>query len=110
MGDRFVQACGLNRDWPDARGVFHNSDKTLLIWLNDEDQLRIISSQDGPDININTVFTQLSTVCSKIEEHAKFAHSPLLGYITSRPSTLGTALRITVHIQLTNLVEYKKEI
>jgi arginine kinase len=44
-GDRFLEACGLNRDWPHGRGIFHNVDKTFLVWVNEEDQLRIISMQ-----------------------------------------------------------------
>lgn len=44
-GDRFLEAVGLNRDWPNGRGIFHNDDKTFLIWVNEEDQLRIISMQ-----------------------------------------------------------------
>ena len=42
-GDRFLEACGLNREWPEGRGIFHNNDKTFLVWINEEDQLRIIS-------------------------------------------------------------------
>ena len=42
-GDRFLDACGLNRDWPQNRGIFHNDAKTFLTWVNEEDQLRIIS-------------------------------------------------------------------
>ena len=42
-GDRFLEACGLNREWPDGRGIFHNNSKTFLVWVNEEDQLRIIS-------------------------------------------------------------------
>jgi len=26
-GDRFLQACGLNNDWPNGRGIFHNTAK-----------------------------------------------------------------------------------
>lgn len=44
-GDRFLEACGLNRDWPNGRGIFHNNDKTFLVWVNEEDELRIISMQ-----------------------------------------------------------------
>jgi arginine kinase len=44
-GDRFLEACNLNRDWPSGRGIFHNDDKTFLVWVNEEDQLRIISMQ-----------------------------------------------------------------
>ena len=42
-GDRFLESCGLNRDWPSGRGIFHNKDKMFLVWVNEEDQLRIIS-------------------------------------------------------------------
>jgi len=36
-GDRFLQSSGLNRDWPSGRGIFHNDDKTFLVWVNEED-------------------------------------------------------------------------
>jgi len=36
-GDRFLEACGLNRDWPEGRGIFHNEEKTFLVWVNEED-------------------------------------------------------------------------
>jgi hypothetical protein len=36
-GDRFLEAVGLNRDWPDARGIFHNNEKSFLVWVNEED-------------------------------------------------------------------------
>merc|ERR1711990_691565 len=42
-GDKYLQSCGLEREWPDARGIFHNDAKTFLVWVNEEDQLRIIS-------------------------------------------------------------------
>ena len=57
-GDRFLEACSLNRDWPEGRGIFHNDAKTFLVWVNEEDQLRIISMQPGADIG--AVFTRLS--------------------------------------------------
>lgn len=97
-GDRFLDACGLNRDWPDGRGIFHNDAKTFLVWINEEDQLRIISMQKGADIL--AVFTRLSTAAAEIEKVAKFAHDDHLGYITSCPTNLGTALRASVHIKL----------
>ena len=44
-GNRFQEAANLNRDWPSGRGIFHNDAKTFLIWVNEEDHLRIISMQ-----------------------------------------------------------------
>ncbi len=100
-GDRYLEACGLNRDWPEARGIFHNNEKTFLVWVNEEDQLRIISMQQGADIG--AVFTRLSKACAHIEKVAKFSHDEHLGYITSCPTNLGTALRASVHIHLPHL-------
>ena len=36
-GDRFLESSGLNRNWPDGRGIFHNKERTFLIWVNEED-------------------------------------------------------------------------
>ena len=100
-GDRFLDACGLNRNWPEGRGIFHNNEKTFLVWVNEEDQLRIISMQPGADIG--AVFTRLAKAAAHIETVAKFSHDEHLGYITSCPTNLGTALRASVHIALPKL-------
>jgi len=67
------------REWPEARGIFYNDAKTFLVWVNEEDQLRIISMQPGS--NISQVFERLSIAASKIEEKVKFAKDDHLGYI-----------------------------
>lgn len=46
-GDKNLIASGMERDWPEGRGIFHNDAKTFLTWVNEEDQLRIISMQQG---------------------------------------------------------------
>jgi arginine kinase len=101
QGDRFLEACGLNRNWPSGRGIFHNAEKTFLVWVNEEDQLRIISMQNGADIF--GVFDRLSRAAAHIETVCKFAHDDHLGYITSCPTNLGTAMRASVHIKLPKL-------
>ena len=100
-GDRFLESAGLNRDWPHGRGIFHNNEKTFLVWINEEDELRIISMQKGGDIK--EVFTRLTLAISKIEEKITFAYNEHLGYITSCPTNLGTAMRASVHIKLPKL-------
>ena len=104
-GDRFLEACGLNRDWPNGRGIFHNADKTFLVWVNEEDQLRIISMQKGA--NLRQVFERLSRGAAAIEKVVKFAHDEHLGYITSCPTNLGTAMRASVHVRLPELSKDK---
>ena len=100
-GDRFLEACNLNRDWPNGRGIFHNASKTFLVWVNEEDQLRIISMQPGADIG--AVFERLSRGAADTEKIVKFAHDDHLGYITSCPTNCGTAMRASVHIKLVKL-------
>ena len=46
-GDPNLIAAGMERDWPEGRGIFHNVSKTFLVWVNEEDQLRIISMETG---------------------------------------------------------------
>jgi len=100
-GDRFLEAAGLNRDWPNGRGIYHNHDKTFLVWINEEDELRIISMQKGGDIK--EVFRRLSKAVELLESQLKFAYNNHIGYITSCPTNLGTAMRASVHIKLPKL-------
>lgn len=100
-GDKYLESSGLERDWPEGRGIFHNDEKTFLVWVNEEDQLRIISMQPGSDIR--QVFERLARAANEIEKVAKFAHDDHLGYITSCPTNLGTGLRASVHIKLPKL-------
>merc|ERR1712203_1043255 len=44
-GDRNLIAAGMERDWPEGRGILHNEAKTFLLWVNEEDQMRIISME-----------------------------------------------------------------
>ncbi len=102
-GDRFLKEAGLNKSWPKNRGIFHNDEKTFLVWVNEEDQLRIISMQQGGDIK--EVFTRLTNAITHLEKQMKFSFSKHLGYITSCPTNLGTALRASVHIKLPKLAQ-----
>lgn len=106
-GDRFLESCGANRDWPESRGIYHNNDKTFLTWVNEEDQLRIISMEQGGDFK--KVFTRLANGIAAIEKSIKdtagkeFQFNDHLGYIHSCPSNLGTGMRASVHMKLPKL-------
>merc|ERR1719243_449538 len=100
-GDKYLESCGLEREWPEARGIFHNDNKTFLVWVNEEDQLRIISMQQGS--NIRQVFERLSIASAAIEKQTKFQNDTHLGYITNCPTNLGTGMRASVHVKLPKL-------
>lgn len=101
QGDRFLEAAGANRDWPEGRGIFFNIPKTALVWVNEEDQARIISMEQGG--NIHSVFSRLAKMVAKLEEVLEFAYHPKYGALTSCPTNLGTAMRASVHVRLPNL-------
>ncbi|NWZ93542.1 KCRM kinase, partial [Nesospiza acunhae] len=104
-------ASGMARDWPDARGIWHNDNKTFLVWVNEEDHLRVISMEKGG--NMKEVFRRFCVGLKKIEEIFKKAGHPFmwtehLGYILTCPSNLGTGLRGGVHVRLQHLSQHPK--
>ena len=62
-----------------------------------------------PGAGIAEVFDRLSRAAAHIETICKFSHDSHLGYITSCPTNLGTALRASVHIKLPLLGKDKKK-
>ena len=42
-----LTSAGMARDWPDARGIFHNDAKNFLVWINEEDHTRVISMESS---------------------------------------------------------------
>ncbi len=106
-GDRFLEAAGLNRDWPKSRGIFHNPNRDFLVWVNEEDQLRIISMEKGG--NVGSVFRRLVRAVKSLERSLTFLKSDHLGYISSCPSNLGTAMRASVHILLPQLAKDREQ-
>uniref|UniRef100_A0A4W3I778 Creatine kinase S-type, mitochondrial n=1 Tax=Callorhinchus milii TaxID=7868 RepID=A0A4W3I778_CALMI len=74
-----------------------NSDKTFLIWINEEDHLHIISME-----NMRRVFGRF---CRGLKEVIQpiFMWNEHLGYILNCPSNLGTGLLAGMHVRLPNL-------
>ena len=97
-GDRFLQAANASRYWPTGRGIFHNKEKTFLVWVGEEDHLRIISMQQGG--HVGEVYSRLTEGIRAMEALMKFSESERLGWLTFCPTNLGTAIRASVHITL----------
>jgi len=111
-------ASGMARHWPDGRGVFHNHDKNLFVWVGEEDHLRIVSMQgdrskptkEGKDIK--AVAARFMRACDEVQkvlkaEGADFMLSDHLGWILTCPSNLGTGLRAGTMVMLPKLSSRK---
>merc|ERR1712023_572545 len=103
-GDANLKVAGMERDWPEGRGIFHNDAKTFLLWVNEEDQTRIISMEQGGDVK--GVFERLARGIKAVGDSVKaesgkdFALDERYGYIHSCPTNLGTGMRASVHVDL----------
>ena len=103
-----LTCAGMARDWPDARGIFHNNDKNFLVWINEEDHTRVISMEKGGDMR--SVFDRFCRGLNEVERLIKrqgheFMWNQHLGYILTCPSNLGTGLRAGVHVKLPHLAK-----
>ena len=103
---------GLGRDWPDGRALYANVTNVqsqtpdFMIWVNEEDHLRIMCLRSGGDIQ--GVFTTLWNGLHELERELSirgwhFCYDARLGYLTSCPTNVGTAMRASVHVRLVNL-------
>ena len=87
---------GCGRHWPDARGIFHNEAQNFFVWVNEEDQMRIVSMQKGA--SVVEIFNRFSAATEGIQKVLKkegydFMHNDHLGWVLTCPSNLGTGLR-----------------
>ncbi|XP_071825362.1 creatine kinase U-type, mitochondrial-like isoform X2 [Apostichopus japonicus] len=101
-----LTCAGMARDWPDARGIWHNDAKNFLVWVNEEDHTRLISMEKGG--NMKAVFDRFCQGLNEVESLIKsegweYMWNEHLGYILTCPSNLGTGLRAGVHVKLPNL-------
>jgi len=99
---------GCIRDWPDARGIFLNHERNFIVWINEEDHMRIISMQMGG--NVREVFDRFCRGVCSLEKAIQrmgfeFMYNDHLGYILTCPSNIGTGLRASV---LLKIPEFRK--
>ncbi|XP_072030874.1 creatine kinase, testis isozyme-like isoform X2 [Amphiura filiformis] len=98
-----LTCAGMARDWPDGRGIWHNEAKNFLVWINEEDHIRVISMELGG--NIRNVFERWCRGLNEFESQLKSKGHEImwnehLGYVLTCPSNLGTGMRAGVHVKI----------
>jgi creatine kinase len=102
--DRHLTSAGVASDWPYGRGMWLSGDRTKMIWVGEEDHLRIISIIDGVDLG--EVDASLHQLLSKIEKSGiEFVEHPVYGVITTCPSNMGTGKRLSVLAKFPHISE-----
>jgi len=64
--DSYLNAAGISQDWPFGRGCYVSEDKGFIIWVGEEDHLRIMAMQRGTVLN--KVFDRLKAAIDTVEE------------------------------------------
>ena len=85
-------SAGINRDWPHARGAWQNIDQDVVVWLNEEEHIKIAATEKGGDI-VRT----FKLFCSALEHlelelnvlDYKFAWNEHLGYVVADLKNIG---------------------
>ncbi|XP_013769810.1 creatine kinase M-type [Pundamilia nyererei] len=106
----FQLRIGVARDWPDARAVWVSENRSLLVWVNIDEHLRLVSMRE--DANVAEAFQCICISLQKLEKYYRGLRHPFiwkqqLGWVTSSPANVGTGLRISVLIKLQHLPTHK---
>jgi protein arginine kinase len=94
-----------------GKGLIVNSDpdvknKSISIMINEEDHLRIQCIKRG--LKIYESYKEIFKIEKNLEKKIRFAYDKDFGYLTSCPTNLGTALRISIIAHLPALVVSSK--
>lgn len=103
--DPYLLSAGISAHWPYGRGCYVSRDRGFIVWVGEEDHLRIMCMKKGTIIN--EVFDRLHKCLAVIEAQpgCVFAKSPDYGYVTSCPTNLGSGMRASLHLQLPALTK-----
>ena len=101
--DSYLASAGIASDWPYGRGCYVSQDRKFIVWVGEEDHLRIMAMQTGTVLN--DVFDRLENALDVISgiDGLDFADSVEYGAVTSCPTNLGTGMRASVHVPLPKL-------
>jgi creatine kinase len=101
--DSYLNSAGISSDWPFGRGCYVSEDKGFIIWVGEEDHLRIMCMKKGSVLN--DVFDRLKTALDVVNgiDGLEFATSSDYGVVTSCPTNLGTGMRASVLMQIPKL-------
>ena len=100
--DPYLNAAGISGDWPHGRGMYVSLKEDFLVWVGEEDHLRIMAMQRGGNLSI--LFERLRSGLEMLTDLLPpFATSPTYGNVTSCPTNLGAGMRASLHMKLPGL-------
>lgn len=101
----FLSTAGIANDWPFGRGCYISGDNNIMVWLGQEDHLKIIVKLKGKVFN--ELFDKLKDVVDIIQKEfeGEWGNSEDFGILTSCPVNSGTGMKLSVHYSLPKLTK-----
>jgi arginine kinase len=92
--------------YPYGRGVYVSTSRELVVWVNVQDHIRVLCCTPFTAIaDIGMAYSKVGRAMIFLEQNLNLRNSYLLGYLCSRPSFLGTSLRMTLTLNLPQLAK-----
>ena len=107
-----LSASGGTNDWPLGRGVFLDSNKPYLMWVNNEDHIRIdVKDSTG---NLYNLFQTYCNFMNELEiillqDNYKFMKDSVFGYHATCPSNSGCGMHIGTFMKAPLLIKKGEE-
>lgn len=100
--DQYLRATTIADDWPFGRGAYISSSEDFMIWVGEEDHLRIMVL--GQASETARLLAKLQDGIERLSNLLPaFDRSPHYGYLTSCPTNIGTGMRASLHLTLPHL-------
>merc|ERR1719153_32625 len=110
-GDSWMSEPG-SIQWSEGQGVFVNNYSNFILWVNLEDQLRLVSVAKGQDLKY--VLLRLQKAVARIEEALKSCHQRGFttangGFLHTRRGVYGTGFETSFTMELVGLEKAGRE-
>lgn len=106
--DANLQDANALNSWPMGRGVYLNPQRTFVVWINEEDHVRVISME--PSGNLGRVYERLVIGIESLEHQLNFAKNDRLGHLTMSPANLGNTILASVHMRMPWILMKKEKL
>ena len=95
---KYMVAAGIHADWTVGRSVFNTHTQQLSVWINEEDHLRVAVVMPGACVS--ACHEVMASVMSRLAAQLDFCTDAQRGYLTSCPSNVGSAMRVSYRVDL----------
>lgn len=92
------------KHWPYGRGVYVAAAGDVAIWVNVHDHIRIIvCTHESKAGQLGKAYVRIAKILTIFDKKLSFKRDHKLGFLSARPTAIGTTLRFSVIIKLPGL-------